>query len=75
MSVRQACRLLGLSFSSFYYRPRLSQNTLLVERLQQIARKHPRYGYRRACVVVRRAVVVNHKRVYRLWKQEGLGLK
>jgi putative transposase len=46
-----------------------------VERLQQIARAHPRYGYRRACAVVRRDVVVNHKRVYRLWKQAGLGLK
>ncbi len=48
---------------------------MLVERLQQIARKHPRYGYRRACALVRRDVVVNHKRVYRLWKQAGLGLK
>jgi putative transposase len=46
-----------------------------VERLQLIAKQHPRYGYRRACAVVRREVVVNHKRVYRLWKREGLGLK
>ena len=67
--------MLGLSLSSFYFQPRPTRNTLLVERLQQIARAHPRYGYRRACAVVRRDVVVNHKRVYRLWKQEGLGLK
>ncbi len=73
--MRQACRLLGLSLSSFYFQPRPTRNSLLVERLQQIARTHPRYGYRRACAVVRRDVVVNHKRVYRLWKQEGLGLK
>lgn len=73
--MRQACRLLGLSLSGFYFQPRPSRNTLLVERLQQIVRKHPRYGYRRACAVLRRDVVVNHKRVYRLWKQAGLALK
>ena len=73
--MRQACRLLGLSLSSFYFQPRPTRNTLLVERLQQIARQHPRYGYRRACAVVRRDMVVNHKRVYQLWKREGLALK
>lgn len=73
--MRQACRIVGLSLSSFYFQPRPSRNILLVERLQQIARAHPRYGYRRACAVVRREMVVNHKRVYRLWKQEGLALK
>lgn len=73
--MRHACRLLSLSLSSFYFQPRPTRNTLLVERLQQIARTHPRSGYRRAWALVRRDVVVNHKRVYRLWKQEGLGLK
>ncbi len=73
--MRQACRIVGLSLSSFYFQPRPTRNSVLVERLQQIARKHPRYGYRRACALVRRDVVVNHKRVYRLWKQAGLGLK
>lgn len=67
--------LAGWSLSRFYFQPRPTRNTLLVERLPQIARKHPRYGYRRACAVVRRDVVVNHKRVYRLWKPPGLGLK
>ncbi len=66
---------MSLCLSSFYYQPRSSRNTLLVERLQQIASRHPRYGYRRACALIRRDMVVNHKRVYRLWKQEGFTLR
>ena len=73
--MRQACRIVGLSFSSFYYQARPSRNTWLVERLQEIASVHPRYGYRRALALLRRERVVNHKRGYRLWKQMGLGLK
>ncbi len=73
--MRQAYRLLGVSLSSFYFQPRPTRNILLVERVQQIAKKHPRYGERRAHALLRRDLVVNHKRVHRLWKQEGLGLK
>ncbi len=43
------------------------------ERLQEIARRHKRYGYRRALALLRRDQLrVNHKRVHRLWKQIGL---
>jgi transposase InsO family protein len=35
--------------------------------------RHPRFGYRRICVLLRRAGwQVNRKRIYRLWVQEGL---
>jgi transposase InsO family protein len=45
----------------------------LVQRLREIAGKYKRYGYRRAQAVLRRAhLVVNHKRVQRLWRQAGL---
>ena len=48
----------------------------MVERLKQIAAKHARFGYRRAHALIRRedggAAAVNHKRVYRLWRREGL---
>jgi transposase InsO family protein len=44
-----------------------------VERIQQLARQHPRFGYRRVGVLLRRdGKPVNHKRVYRLWRREGL---
>jgi transposase InsO family protein len=47
--------------------------SLLVERLQQFAQKRRRRGYRLAHHELRRdGFKVNHKRVYRLWKQHQL---
>jgi transposase InsO family protein len=47
-----------------------------VERLRTLAVKHPRFGYRRIGILLRRAGEgVNVKRVYRLWKQEGLAVR
>lgn len=42
-----------------------------------LAHRHRRFGYRRIAVVLNRqeSVKVNVKRVHRLWKEEGLGLK
>ncbi len=73
-SQRQACRFLGLSRSAARYRVRPRPDEAdLVERLQEFARKRRRRGYRLAHRELRReGVVVNHKRVYRLWRQEGL---
>jgi putative transposase len=46
-----------------------------VERLRALAVKHPRFGYRRIGILLRRAGEgVNPKRVYRRWKKEGLAV-
>jgi transposase InsO family protein len=48
---------------------------LLVERLQEIAKKKRRRGYRLAHRELRRCGwQVNHKRVHRLWKRAGLSV-
>lgn len=45
----------------------------LVERLHALAARYPRYGYRRMTAKLRQAGWrVNPKRVYRLWRREGL---
>ena len=45
------------------------------QRLQLLARRHPRYGYRRVHAILRReGWGCNRKRVQRLWRDEGLGL-
>jgi putative transposase len=45
----------------------------LATRLHAIAKRHPRYGYRRAHALVRRDVLnINVKRVHRIWRQERL---
>lgn len=75
-SQRRACRLVGLSRSTarYRFRPKIDEAEL-VKRLKAFARKRRRRGYRLAYQQLRRAgIVVNHKRVYRLWKREGLSL-
>ena len=45
----------------------------LVQRIHELVRKHPRYGYRFITAKLRQeGWQVNRKRIYRLWRQEGL---
>jgi putative transposase len=47
----------------------------LIDKLKLIARSHTRYGYRRATALLKQdGEDVNPKRVYRLWRREGLSL-
>jgi len=74
VSERRSCQLVSLSRPGFHYQERKSDGALL-EKLQSIAREHPRYGYRRACAVLRRSGdEINPKRVHRVWKQAQLSL-
>lgn len=48
----------------------------LLSRLRALAERWPRYGYRRLHLELRReGIVVNHKRVYRLYRLQGLALR
>lgn len=74
VSERRSCQLVGVSRAGARYLSRRKDREL-IERLQQIARRHPRYGYRRAWALLRReGYEVNHKRVHRLWRQAKLTL-
>jgi putative transposase len=45
----------------------------LIDRMRELALRHPRYGYRRIAALLRRdGWRVNKKRVQRLWRKEGL---
>lgn len=76
ISLRRGCALLSIGHSSLRYRPRLARrerNQLLVARLRSIAKKHPRFGYRRAHALLGPTFAgVNVKRVHRLWREERL---
>jgi putative transposase len=55
------------------YRPRRRDEEPLRQRLRELAAERRRFGYRRLHVLLRReGWVVNHKRVYRLYRAEGL---
>jgi putative transposase len=61
--------------STLDYQSRMpARDALLEPRLREVAETHPRYGYRRAWAVLRREMVINLKRVRRLWNQMGLSL-
>lgn len=72
---RQACRYLGFSRPGIRYRPQREDGPLRAQ-LEQLAAERPRWGYRRLYVMLRRAgQVVNIKRVYRIYREAGLGLR
>jgi len=76
MSERRACRVLGVGRSSCRYRARRQVAVRLLEDLRAHAMARPRFGYRRIHVLLRRGGwQVNHKRVYRLYRAEGLAVR
>jgi len=73
LSERRACRLIGIHRSVARYEPRMQAPTELLIRLRELASERRRFGYRRLTVMLRReGFLVNHKRVYRLYREEGL---
>ena len=75
VSERHACELIGMAVSSFRYRSQRSDEALR-EQLVALAREKPRFGYRRLHVLLRRnGVMVNHKRVWRVYREAGLCVK
>jgi putative transposase len=76
LSQRRACRLVGAGRSTVRYRSRRQEDGRVRRRLRELAEQRPRFGYRRLYVLLRReGIVVNHKRVERLYREEGLAVR
>lgn len=76
LGVTRACGLVGISRSLYGYRSRREPPQGLHERIRQIAEEKRRYGYRRIHVLLRReGWNLNHKRVYRLYREAGLQVR
>jgi putative transposase len=77
LSERRACGLIGIARGSVRYRRRQRNEEQLWTRVKE------RFGYRRPYVLLRREKNdagtmrwrVNHKRVYRLYREEGLTMR
>jgi putative transposase len=68
--------LVQIQRCSFRYRGRRQDDVEVRERLKHLAHEHPRWGYRFLGVLLRReGIVINHKRVLRLYREEGLKLR
>ena len=68
--------MVGIGRSSARYKPTRGGDQELRERLRELAGQRRRFGYRRLHVMlVRQGEVVNHKRIYRLYREEGLSVR
>ena len=74
VSERRACRALGQPRSTQRYEPvAAAYEEELTAAIVELASQYGRYGYRRiGALLRRRGWAVNHKRVERIWRQEGL---
>lgn len=73
ISERRACRLVGISRSSRRYQPGTDRDTVLRERIHELARERQRFGHLRLTALLRREDwIVNHKKVYRICREEQL---
>jgi len=74
VSERRACRVLGQSRSTQRRQPYVPDDEpRLVAHMIDLASEYGRYGYRRITALLRQdGWKVNHKRIERLWRREGL---
>lgn len=79
MSQRRACQVAGAHRSTQRLPPPdpPDEESRLRAELRRIARAHPRWGWRMAYRLLRREQSgpwsgINHKRVHRVWREEGL---
>ena len=68
MPVQRACKITSLSRSQYYYSSK-KDDTEVTEALQDLAFKHPCYGFRKLFAYLKRGGKSwNHKKVYRVYK-------
>lgn len=73
-SERRPCELMGIPRTSHRYHSRRDDRDLR-DRLLELARDKPRYGYRRLHVLLCREERINHKRMWRVYRELGLSVK
>ena len=72
LTERNACKLLEVDRSSYYYERTSEPDTELRRKLVELARQKPHYAYRRLGVLLARGGKrVNHKCIYRLCREEN----
>ena len=76
VTTRRACRCVRLYRSLYYYQSRRDPLTALRQRMRELAQARVRFGYRRLHILLKReGWDVGQTRLYRVYREEGLGLK
>lgn len=73
LSERRACGVMDQPRSTQRYVSKVKDDErAIVQRMHELVRRRPRFGYRRIhALLVREGFRINRKRTYRLWKKEG----
>ena len=75
ISQRRACRLVGVDPKTVR-RERPSDYPEVRKAMKEIAEKRRRFGYRRIGILLeRKGMTMNHKKLYRIYREEGLSVK
>lgn len=76
MSERRACKAIGCCRMTVRYVITRPDDGCLRERMKAIAQERRRFGYRRLHVLLKReGHVVNHKKLFRLYREEKLSVR
>ena len=76
MNERRACQLLRCCRMTIRYASKRDGDTALRGRMKAIAHERRRFGNRRIHVLLRReGVIINHKRLFRLYREEKLSVR
>lgn len=75
-SERRALRIVSISRSAFSYTPKARDSSAIRRRMHEIAQARIHYGCEHVLAMLRReGWRDNHKRVHRIYKEEGLSLR
>ena len=76
VSERRACKILKIHRNQFRMKSTKDRQEFLRMRIKEIAKVRFKFGYRRIHILLRReGWKINHKRVYRIYREEGLNLR
>lgn len=76
ISERRACALVGINRLTYRYQPQIHDDAKLRERMKALSERWKRFGYRRLGIMLEReSIVANHKKLYRIYTEEGLKVR
>jgi putative transposase len=76
MSERRACKAIGCCRMTMRYQTTRADDASIRQRMKAIALERRRFGYRRLHVLLKReGYVINHKRLFRLYREEKLAVR